>query len=125
MPQYKPVSIRDGKLKRKDLYLTTDVSFAAYLVTRGYELLGAIDEGLINAYGKSIMNFGLMPTNEEILNAHQPMARVEADINAKWDEFENMVLKIPHDPENGINIKDYVTNYRTCFRVLDKAIRKP
>lgn len=119
------MSIRDGKLRRKDLYLTTDVSFAAYLVTRGYELLGAVDEGMTNPYGKAVMYFGLMPTNEEILNAHHALARVEADINAKWDEFENMVLRIPHDIEHGINIKDFVSNYRNCFRVLDKAIKKP
>lgn len=111
-------------MKRKDLYLTNDVSFAAYLMLRDYALLGTVDEGLTNHSGRPIMFFGLMPTNEEILNAHHALARVQADINAKYDEFENMHLVIPHDPTATVNVRDYVKHYRSCFRALDEAIRK-
>jgi hypothetical protein len=119
------MSLHDGHLKRKDLYLTNDVSFAAYLMLRGYELLGTVDEGLTNQNGRPIMYFGLMPTNDEILSAHSALSRVQADINAKYDEFENMYLAIPHDPNGTVNVKDFVRYYRQCFRALDEAIRKP
>lgn len=118
------MSIRDGRLKRKDLYLTNDVSFAAYLMLRGYELLGTVDEGDRNPRGKAIMYFGLMPTDQLILSAHHALARVEADINDKWDEFENRYWISPHDSEDKINVRDFVKHYRACFRSLDEAIRK-
>lgn len=124
MPKDMLMSLRDGHLKRKDLYLTNDVSFAAYLMLRDYELLGTVDEGLTNHNGRPIMFFGLMPTNTELLEAAEPIKRVKADIDAKYDEFENMYLTIPHDPNAQVNIKTYVKHYRSCFRALDEAIKK-
>lgn len=118
------MSIRDGRLKRKDFYVTNDMSFAAYLMLRGYELLGTFDEGEINHNGKPILFYGLTPIDENLRNAQHALARVEADIKSKYDEFENMYLQIPHDPGEGINVRQYYLNTRTCFRALDEAIRR-
>jgi len=116
------MSYRDGHLKRKDLYLTSDSSFAAYLMLRGYELLGTVDEGELGPNGKPRMFFGLTPTIEDLLNKN--LASIEADIHGKYDEFENMWLVIPHDPTMKVNFQQFYRNTRACFRALDEAIRK-
>ena len=118
------MSIRDGRLKRKDFYLTSDASFAAYLMLRGYELLGTIDEGDVGPNGRTRLYFGLTITDQALLTARLPLEAVEADINGKYDEFENMWLSIPHDPMNKVNFKQFYKNTRECFRALDGAIRK-
>src|SRR5689334_18635999 len=109
-----PVSLRDGQLKRKDLYITSDASFAAYLMLRAYELLGTFDEGDVGPNGKPRLYFGLMPTDDKILEAHHALQAVETDIQSKYDEFENMWLVIPHDPESKINIRQFYLNTREC-----------
>lgn len=116
------MSIRDGQLKRKDLYLTSDTSFAAYLMLRGYELLGTIDEGEIGPNGKPRLYFGLTPVLDELLTFN--LAKMEADIHGKYDEFENMWLVVPHDPLQKVNFQQFYRNTRACFRALDEAIRK-
>jgi len=120
-----PLSLRDGELKRKDLYVTSDAPFTAYLMLRGYELLGTVDEGEVQPNGKPRLFFGLMPTDELILSAMHALARVEADINDKYDEFENRYWISPMDAEDKINVRQYYLNTRACFRALDEAIRRP
>ena len=119
-----PVSLRDGHLKRKDLYVTSDSSFAAYLMLRSYELLGTFDEGDVGPNGKPRLYFGLMPLNEDLLHAAKSLQAVETDIQSKYDEFENMWLQIPHDPDGRINIRQFYLNTRACFRALDEAIKR-
>lgn len=116
------MSLQDGHLKRKDLYLTTSASFAAYLMLRGYELLGTVDEGDKQPNGKPKLYFGLTPTTEALLDSR--LAQVEADIHGKFDEFENMWLAIPHDNVAQVNFKQFYFNTRACFRALDEAIRR-
>lgn len=121
------VSIRDGKLKSADLYVTNDVAFAAYLMSRGYELLGTYDEGIKSPYGKSIMFFGLMAPEGLTVDLPISISRytaVQRDVNDKWDEFENRYWISPLDPNDKVNVKDFVKHYRACFRALDEAIRK-
>lgn len=114
------MSSRDGRLKRKDLYLTSDTSFAAYLMLRGYELLGSIDEGEVGPNGRPRMYFGLTPTDLDL----PTLKSVEADIHGKYDEFENMWLEIPHDKGSKVNFRQFYLNTRSCFRALDEAIKQ-
>lgn len=125
MRQDMPVSLRDGELKRKDFYVTSSAPFAAYLMLRGYDLLGTFDEGITGPNGKPKLFFGLMPTDDELLNARQPLKAVETDIQDKFDEFENVYLEIPRGDHGKVNIRQYYLHTRTVFRSLDDAIRKP
>lgn len=110
------MSLRDGRQlanESVDSYLTSDISFAAFLILRGYELLGAVDTG---AQRKE---FGLVPSEALALTGID----VDTDIQAKWDEFENMYLSIPHDPDSQLNFRKYYQALRECHRSLDRAIR--
>lgn len=98
------MSLSDGKFK-KDLYLTTDTSFAAYLMLRGYTLLGKTESGDYMEDDRPIYNLCLLGTGSQ------------KDVASKYDEFENLQLQIPHE-EARINIKNYYHNTRTCIRVL-------
>jgi hypothetical protein len=110
------MSLKDGELKRKDLYLTSDLYFAAYLLMRGYELLGAIDNG------SQRKQFGLLTTDDKLLNAPLPIAAVEADIAAKNNEYERLWLPLPDDPTGMINFKQFYLNIKQCHRSLDEAL---
>lgn len=55
------MSITDGEVHDDSLYVTSDIAFAAYLLVRGYELLGAIDTGTKRK------EFAITSTNEDIL----------------------------------------------------------
>jgi len=98
------MSLDDGQFK-KDLYLTSDTSFAAYLMLRGYTLLGKTETGEQMPSGDPIYNLCLLGTG-----SHKDVAK-------KYDEFENLFLAIPHE-EDRINVKNYYLNTRTCIRVL-------
>jgi len=106
------MSIRDGNVPTDNLYTTTDMALAAYLMTRGYELLGAIDSG------ERVKEFGLTHTDPYVLK------KLEADVLSKAQEYEGMFLPIPHDPGNSVNFKVYYKNLRTIYRALDDPIRR-
>jgi len=114
------MSKNDGHMESDSLYVTSDSSITAYLMLRGYELLGLIDSGEVNQYNQPRYLFGLTSTDPEILRD------VNTDVKSKIDEFENSSLSVPHDPTATVNVKQYFINYRTCLYSLkhDKPLRR-
>lgn len=102
------MSLADGRIHNKTLYITSDMAFAAYLLLRGYTLLGAIETG------QSRKEFGITHTDPYILDS------MLADIHSKADEYENMYLPIPHDPENKVNFKVFYKLTKTIHHSLDE-----
>lgn len=94
------MSLNDGKLLRPDLYITSDIALAAYLLLNGYELLGAIDTGTKRK------EFGLTHTDPNVL------ANMDVDIQHKAWEFE------------GNDCKVFYRQIKTLHHSLDEPIKK-
>jgi hypothetical protein len=107
------MSLNDGRMHGENLYITTDIALAAYLLLRGYELLGAIDTGTRRK------EFGLTNTDPNILS------NMYADIQSKADEFENMHLDIPHDMPKKVSFKIYYSEMKNLHHSLDEPIKLP
>ena len=105
------MSLNDGRMHSQNLYITTDIALAAYLLLRGYELLGAIDTGTRRK------EFGLTHTDPNVL------ANMYADIQSKADEFENMNLEVPHDAPKRVNFKIYYAEMKNLHHSLDEPIK--
>jgi hypothetical protein len=84
------------------------MAFAAYLLLRGYELLGAIETRCKRK------EFGLTNLDPYIVD------NMLSDINAKYDEFENMYLTVPHDPTKQVNFRAYYRLTKTIHHSLDE-----
>jgi hypothetical protein len=106
------LSVRDGNLDHDNLYLTSDIALAAYLLMRGFELLGAIDNG------SPRKEFGLTHADPEIL------ANLDQTVRRYADEYDNLYLPIPHDPVIRVNFRVYTQKTRELHRALDEPIRK-
>lgn len=106
------MSARDGYLKNDTLYVTNDIALAAYLLMRGFELLGAVDSGL------KYKEFGLTHTDPEVLRD------LKVAISTMADEYENMYLPLPHDANARVNFKVYQQKMRELHRALDEPVRR-
>jgi hypothetical protein len=106
------MSERDGGMRHDMLYTTSDTPFAAYLVHRGFELLGAIDSG------EARKEFGLTSTDPEVLYD------LEKTIARARDEFDNMWLAVPHAPQIRLNFSEYAKCLKNVQRTLSDAIKK-
>ena len=105
------MSLNDGKVTNNTLYLTSDIALASYLATRGFILLGAYDKG------GPRKEFGLTHTDQEVLdNLEKTVARLA-------DEFDNLHLQIPHEPESRVNFRMYWRNIKNCHHALDDPIK--
>jgi len=105
------MSVRDGSLEHEGVYLTSDIALAAYLLMRGFELLGAIDNG--------------SPRKEFGLTHEDPMvlAHLEQTVRRLADDYENLYHQVPHE-DTRVNFRVYVQKTRELHRALDEAIRK-
>ena len=106
------MSLNDGKVTNEKLYMTSDIDLASYLMTRGFELLGALDNG------GPRKEFGLTHTDEAILE------NLEKTIERMADEFDNLYLPIPHEEDQRVNFRVYWRNIKNCHHALDDAIKK-
>lgn len=106
------MSLSDGQMRNETLYTTSDIALAAYLLMRGFELLGAVDTGIKRK------EFGLTHTEPEVL------LHMEVTIKSMADEFDNMEFTIPHDPSSKVNFRVYQQKTKELHRALDEAIRK-
>lgn len=98
-------------MRNDNLYITSDIALAAYLLMRGFELLGAIDSGTRRK------EFGLTHTDPEILT------HMELTVQSMADEFDNMFLQVPHDKEARVNFRIYQQKTKELHHALDEAIR--
>lgn len=106
------MSLHDGKIiEEENLYITSDLALASYLMTRGYELWNAIDGGKVGANGRPRLELALRPS-EEILD-------IEGDVRKKYDEYENVFFVVPYEPDSRVNFKSFWNNTRVCLRVIN------
>lgn len=99
-------------MRNDTLYTTSDIALAAYLLMRGFELLGAVDTGTRRK------EFGLTHTDPEVLTNMQVI------IQSMDDEFNNLFFSIPHDQSSRVNFRIYQQKTKELHRALDEAIRK-
>jgi hypothetical protein len=106
------MSLNDGKFTEdRTGYITSDIALAAYLITRGYELLGAVDNG------SKRKEFGLTHTDPEILKD------MSMDVMRKADEYDNLYFQVPHEPNSRVNFRTFYRNIKNCHHALDEAIK--
>lgn len=103
------MSLNDGQMRRQNLYTTNDVALVAYLLLRGYELLGLIDTGKTQPNGRPRLDFGLTTTDPNVFD------HMMADIEVKADEYTHAYLTFTHDPSAQINLQEFFKNYRNCL----------
>lgn len=115
------MSLNDGRILENDelpTYLTSDIALASYLMTRGYELIGAFDTGKKGFTGRPRLDYGLTHHDKEVLKD------MYADIARKADEFENLFLEVPHTDGDRVNFRVFWKNTKACHHALDEPIRK-
>lgn len=104
------MSLNDGKMGQQDLYLTSDLALAAYLLMRGFELLGAVDTG------NHRKEFGLTHTDPRVLSD------MEHHVVRLANEFENLWLPIPDEPDFRVNFKVYMRKTKELHHALDQPV---
>jgi hypothetical protein len=75
------MSWSDGQMRDNNLYTTSDIALAAYLLTKGFELLGAIDTG------SRRKEFGITSTDPEVL------IDMEVHLHSLADEYDRSLEK--------------------------------
>lgn len=103
------MSLSDGQLRNKNLYTTNDAALVAYLLCRGYELLGLIDTDRTTPDGRPRLEFGITTTDPYIIDDMLP------DIMKKADEYINSYYTLEKDITAHINIQEFFRNYRNCL----------
>lgn len=106
------MSLQDGQMRNDTLYVTSDIALAAYLLMRGFTLLGAIDTG------EKRKGFGLTHTDPEIIST------MFITIQSMSDEFENMFLPLPHDKNARVNFRVYQRKIKELHHSLDEPVRR-
>lgn len=110
------MSLNDGKVANEYSYITSDIALASYLMTRGFELLGAVDSGKMGNNGKARLEFGLVYPNE--------VEDIDQLVRRLADEFDNLFLPIPHEEDQRVNFRVYWRNIKNCHHALDEARNK-
>lgn len=87
-------------MRDNHLYTTSDIALAAFLLTKGFELLGAIDTG------SKRKEFGVTSTDPEILST------MEVTIHTFADEYDRSAEKM------------FYGMIKELHHALDDAIRK-
>lgn len=114
------MGLRDGRILDEGetpLYLISDIAFAAYLITRGYDLWGSVDTGKTGYNGKPRLDYALTHTDPDVL------INMSMDVIRKSDEFEHLQLEIPNN-KGTVNIKAYYKNIKQCHHALDNPIKR-
>lgn len=106
------MSILDGQMENERLYVVSDIALAAYLLMRGFELLGAIDSG------KPRKDFGLTHTDPAIA------ADMEGYVRILADEYDNIYFPVPFKEGATVNFKLYNRKMRELKHALDEAVRR-
>lgn len=94
------MSFLDGQMRNDHLYTTSDITLAAYLLTKGFELLGAIDTG------SKRKEFGITSTDPERL------INMEVHIHGLADEYDR-------SPE-----REFYKMIKELHHSLDEAIKR-
>lgn len=94
------MSYSDGTMRDPHLYTTSDIALAAYLLTKGFELLGAIDTG------SRRKEFGITSTDPHIL------ADMNITIHTLADEYDRS------------EAKHFYNMIRELHHALDEAIKQ-
>lgn len=105
------MSLTDGQMRQESLYTTSDTAFAAYLVLKGFVLLGALDNG------SPRIQFAFTTTDDSILSD------LEFFVNQANEEFENVQYSPPSDLGIRISFKDYYGRLRQVQHELKNAIQ--
>jgi hypothetical protein len=92
------MSWSDGRMRDDHLYTTSDIALAAYLLTQGFELLGAIDTG------SRRKEFGITSTDPEILVDMEIHLHTLADNYDRSAEkhFYKMIKELHHALDEAI-----------------------
>jgi hypothetical protein len=80
---------------------------------RGFELLGAIDDG------SPRKSYGLTSVDPHLL------VNMPAIVDAMYDEFENQYAVYPHDPNARLNFREYFRNIKKLHDARDQPIKEP
>ena len=103
-------------MRNSGLYTTSDTGFAAYLVSRGFILLGAIDTGIDRKA------FGFTSTDEMVLD------KLAYCIEQAYYEFDNVFYTPPQDgaliTDVRLNFRQYYQDLRQVKSTLSKPVRR-
>jgi len=98
----------DGYMKNDHLYLTSDIALAAYLLMRGYELLGAVDTGNVGRNGRPRLEWGITSTDPELIITMEERLK---DLSIQYDRsperlFYYKIKELHHALDNPIKEND-------------------
>lgn len=112
------MGLTDGTMHGESLYITSDIAFAAYLMLRGLELLGAVDTGATGRNGHPRLSWGLTSTDPEVLT------NMSSLVKAMADEFEHTQFTLPHDSSAQLNFRTYYGYTRQLKGALQNPLRE-
>lgn len=113
------MGLDDGNVREKYLYATSDLPFVAFLLLRGYELLGAVETDRVsNKTRRPIKKFGLTHTDPYVL------ADIGLDVQKKYTEYHDSYFNLVSDPEVSLNFYNYYLRIKDCHNVLDQALKR-
>lgn len=112
------MGLADGKIDDKYLYATSDISLSAYLIMRGFELLGAVDRGKIGFGDRRLKEFVLTHTDPYVLD------NLEVEIAKRAAEYREHFSIAPGDKEALLNFWEFYGHIKKLHRAMDEAIKR-